>query len=222
MVKLTFKDQIDDFVNRGERLEDPFFTQIEPMSSPIFIPGHLYVFSARRISDSEIPTPSELLSTKEAQKYTLTRPYYDTLPIGVCLSDSSSAVTILNTKIMPIGATQVILNVLWQTLNNTIKKSYTDGGKFISDARDLFKIPEYSQLLGFNQDPFAMASLISKATGGKFNVNYAVNKYQKEDIANPRLIPFHLVPRIAQTNIFSGIQTRALDMDSVISPFIKQ
>ena len=222
MVQLTFKDQIDDFARKGERLEDPFFTDVEPMSEPIFIPGHLYTFFAKGVNDSDIPTPSELLNPKEAEAYTITKPYYDTKPIGICLCETASTVTVLNTKVMPIGAAQVILNVLWQTLNNIIKKSYTDKDTFIGEPRELFKIPEYSQLWAFNQSPFALADLINKATGGKFNVGYAVNKYQKADITNSKLIPFHLVPRIAQTNIFSGIQTRSLSMNSVISSFIKQ
>ena len=64
-----------------------------------------------------------------------------------------------------------------------------------------------------------MVDLFQNASGGKFNVRYAVNKYQKEAITNPKLIPFHLVPRIAQTNIFDGIQTRSISMESVISQF---
>jgi len=73
--------------------------------------------------------------------------------------------------------------------------------------------------MGFNANPFAMVDLFQNASGGKFNVRYAVNKYQKANITNPTLIPFHLVPRIAQTNIFDGIQTRSLSMESVISQF---
>ena len=47
----------------------------------------------------------------------------------------------------------------------------------------------------------------------------SLTEAQKEAITNPKLIPFHLVPRIAQTNIFDGIQTRSISMESVISQF---
>jgi hypothetical protein len=120
---------------------------------------------------------------------------------------------------MPVGSTQVILNILWQTFNNIISKSYSDKGEFISDTRKLYQLPEYTPLMRFNAEPFMMADLFQKASGGRFNIRYAVNKYQKANITNPTLIPFHLAPRIAQTNIFDGIQTRSLSMDSVISQF---
>jgi hypothetical protein len=220
MVQLTFKEQIDHFGRTGGRLEDPFFSDIAAMSEPIFIPAHVYTFSAQRVNDSDIPTPSELLNPAEAKNYTLTRPYHDTKPIGICLNDAQGAVTILNTKVMPVGAAQIILNVLWQTFNNTIKKSYNED-KFIGNARELYKIPEYAGLFGLNSGPFVLADLLDRSTGGKFNIRYAVNKYQKTDITNPKLIPFDQVPRIAQTKIFTGIQTRALNIDSVVSPFIK-
>ena len=104
-------------------------------------------------------------------------------------------------------------------LNSIISKSYDDKGEFIGDTRRLYRLPEYAALIGFNANPFMMADLFQNASGGRFNIRYAVNKYQKANITNPTLIPFHLVPRIAQTNIFDGIQTRSLSMDSVISQF---
>jgi hypothetical protein len=219
MIKPTFSAQIDDFRNKGEKLEDPFFGELSPLPESIFIPAHLYTFFALPVDDQQIPTADQYLDAKEMTKYPIKRPYYDQRPIGICLANDNDSVTILNLKVMPVGSTQVILNILWQTLNGTIRKSYDDKGQFISDTRKLYQLPEYGPLMGFNANPFAMVDLFQNASGGKFNVRYAVNKYQKANITNPTLIPFHLVPRIAQTNIFDGIQTRSLSMESVISQF---
>jgi hypothetical protein len=219
MIKPTFSAQIEDFRNKGERLEDPFFSDVQPLSESIFIPGHVYTFFAQPIDDSQIPTADQYLDAKEMTKYQIKRPYYDQRPIGICLSNNIDSVTILNLKVMPIGATQIILNILWQTLNNIISKSYDDKGQFIGDPRKLYQLPEYAPLMGFNANPFTLADLFQNASGGRFNIRYAVNKYQKANITNPTLIPFHLVPRVAQTNIFDGIQTRSLSMESVISQF---
>ncbi len=219
MIKPTFSAQIEDFRNKGERLEDPFFSDLQPLPESIFIPGHVYTFFAQPVDDSQIPTADQYLDAKEMAKYQIKRPYYDQRPIGICLSNNIDSVTILNLKIMPIGATQIILNILWQTLNNIISKSYDDKGQFIGDSRKLYQLPEYAPLMGFNANPFTLADLFQNASGGRFNIRYAVNKYQKANITNPTLIPFHLVPRVAQTNIFDGIQTRSLSMESVISQF---
>lgn len=219
MIKPTFSAQIDDFRNRGEKLEDPFFSSIPPLPESVFIPGHVYTFFAQPVDDQQIPTADQYLDARELAKYPIKRPYYDQLPIGICLSNSATDVTILNLKVMPVGATQIILNILWQTLNSIISKSYDDKGEFIGDTRRLYQLPEYAPLIGFNANPFTLADLFQNASGGRFNIRYAVNKYQKANITNPTLIPFHLVPRIAQTNIFDGIQTRSLSMDSVISQF---
>ena len=219
MIKPTFSEQIEDFRNKGERLEDPFFSDVQPLPESIFIPGHVYTFFAQPVDDSQIPTADQYLDAKEMTKYQIKRPYYDQHPIGICLSNNIDSVTILNLKVMPIGATQIILNILWQTLNNIISKSYDDKGQFIGDPRKLYQLPEYAPLMGFNANPFTLADLFQNASGGRFNIRYAVNKYQKANITNPTLIPFHLVPRVAQTNIFDGIQTRSLSMESVISQF---
>ena len=219
MIKLTFNDQLSDFVNKGEKLEDPFFSDLGPMPESIFIPGHLYTFFAQPVDDSLIPTPDQYIDNRELAKFPIKRPYYDQRPIGICLSNDAESVVILNIKIMPVGATQIILNILWQTFNNIISKSYTDKGEFINDTRKLYQLPEYAPLVGFNANPFALVELFQNASGGRFNIRYAVNKYQKANIINPTLIPFHLVPRVAQTNIFDGIQTRSLSMESVISQF---
>jgi hypothetical protein len=219
MIKPTFSAQIDNFRNSGERLDDPFFSDIQPLPESIFIPGHVYTFFAQPVDDQQIPTADQYLDAREMAKYPIKRPYYDQRPIGICLANGQTDVTILNLKVMPVGSTQVILNILWQVFNNIISKSYTDKGEFIGDTRKLYQLPEYTPLIGFNANPFALSDLFQNASGGKFNVRYAVNKYQKANITNPTLIPFHLVPRIAQTNIFDGIQTRSLSMDSVISQF---
>jgi len=219
MLKTTFNDQIDFFRNNGEAMEDPFFSDIQPLPESIFIPGHIYTFFAQPVDDSLIPTADQYLDAREMAKYPIQRPYYDQAPIGICLANSETDVTILNLKVMPVGSTQVILNILWQVFNNIISKSYTDKGEFIGDTRKLYQLPEYASLMGFNANPFSLADLFQNASGGRFNIRYAVNKYQKATITNPKLIPFHLVPRIAQTNIFDGIQTRSLSMDSVISQF---
>jgi hypothetical protein len=219
MIKTTFSSQIDDFRSKGEKLEDPFFSELSPLPDSVFIPAHIYTFFALPVDDQQIPTADQYLDAKAMTNYSIKRPYYDQRPIGICLANDAESVTILNLKIMPLGATQVILNILWQTLNSIIRKSYDDKGQFINDTRKLYQLPEYAPLMGFNSNPFAMVDLFQNASGGKFNVRYAVNKYQKEAITNPKLIPFHLVPRIAQTNIFDGIQTRSISMESVISQF---
>lgn len=219
MIKPTFNDQLDDFRNRGEGLGDPFFRDLAPLPESMFIPGHVYTFFAQPVDDSIIPTADQYLDAKELARFPIKRPYYDQMPIGICLSNDVESVVILNLKVMPIGATQVILNVLWQAFNNIISKSYNDKGEFINDTRKLYQLPEYAPLVGFNANPFALVELFQNAGRGKFNVRYAVNKYQKANITNPVLIPFHLVPRVAQTNIFDGIQTRSLSMESVISQF---
>lgn len=219
MLKTTFSDQIDFFRNQGEKMDDPFFSEIAPLPESIFIPGHVYTFFAQPVDDSLIPTADQYLDARELAKYPIKRPYYDQRPIGICLANDAEDVTILNLKVMPVGSTQVILNILWQTFNSIISKSYNDKGEFVGDTRKLYQLPEYTPLMRFNAEPFALANLFQTAGGGRFNVRYAVNKYQKANITNPTLIPFHLVPRIAQTNIFDGIQTRSLSMDSVISQF---
>jgi len=219
MIKPTFNDQIDDFTNKGERLEDPFFGDLAPLPESIFIPGHVYTFFSQPVDDSLIPTPDQYGDPKELAKYPIKRPYYDQRPIGICLANEIDGVVILNLKIMSIGATQIILNILWQAFNNIISKSYNDKGEFIGDTRRLYELPEYAPLIGFNANPFALVEFFQNASGDRFNIRYAVNKYQKATIINPKLIPFHLVPRVAQTNIFDGIQTRSLSMDSVISQF---
>lgn len=219
MIKTTFSAQIDDFRNKGEKMDDPFFGEIQPLPESVFIPGHIYTFFAQAVDDSQIPTADEYLDSKELANYSIKRPYYDQRPIGICLANNQTDVTILNLKVMPVGATQVVLNILWQTLNSIISKSYNSNGEFISDTRTLYQLPDYAPLIGFNSNPFMMADLFQNASGGKFNIRYAVNKYQKANIINPKLIPFHQVPRIAQTNIFDGIQTRSLSMESVISQF---
>jgi hypothetical protein len=219
MIKPTFSAQIEDFIRKGEKLEDPFFSELPPLAESVFIPGHLYTFFAIPVDDQQIPTADQYLDAKEMVKYPIKRPYYDQRPIGICLANDVESITILNLKVIPIGATQVILNILWQTLNSIISKSYDDKDQFINDTRKLYQLPEYAPLMGFNSNPFALADLFQKASGGKFNIRYAVNKYQKANITNPILIPFHLVPRVAQSNIFDGIQTRSLSMESVISQF---
>lgn len=219
MIKTTFSAQIDAFRAAGESMGDPFFRELNPVADSVFIPAHLYTFLARSVDDSTIPSADQYLNPTEMAKYEIKRPYYDQRPIGICLANSQSDVTILNLKVMPVGSTQVILNILWQTLNSIISKSYSDSGVFISDARALYRLPEYAPLIGFNANPFVLADLFQNASGGRFNIRYAVNKYQKADITNPTLIPFHLAPRIAQTNIFDGIQTRSISMESVISQF---
>ena len=221
MVKLTFKEQMDAFVEKGERLEDPFFSELEPISVSAFIPGHIYTFSSKIIDDSLIPTPDDLLDPKVAAGFKIKKPYYDTKPIGICLAESTDSVSILNIKVMPLGAAQVILNIIWQNFNQIINKSYRKDKTFINSAEELYSIPEYAQLYRFNSDPFVLADLLGRVSGNKFNIRHAVNKYQKADIINPKLVPFHLVPRVALVKVFDGIQTRALSMDSIISPFIK-
>jgi hypothetical protein len=219
MIKTTFSEQIDKFRAAGESMDDPFFSELTPVADSVFIPAHIYTFLARPVDDSAIPTADQYLDPRQLSQYAVKRPYYDQRPIGICLANSQTDVTILNLKVMPVGATQVILNILWQTLNSIIRKSYSDSGEFISDTRKLYQLPEYAPLIGFNANPFTLADLFQNASGGRFNIRYAVNKYQKADITNPTLIPFHLAPRIAQTNIFDGIQTRSLSMESVISQF---
>lgn len=221
MVKLTFKEQIDSFLEKGEQLEDPFFSEIEPIQTSAFIPCHIYTFSSKRIDDSLIPTPDDLLDPKIAKGFKINKPYYDARPIGICLAESADSVSILNTKVMPQWAAQVILNIFWQTFNQIISKAYGENGKFIDSAESLYSIPEYAQLFRFNSNPFILADLVSRVSGNKFNIRYAVNKYQKAEIINPKLVPFHLVPRVALTKTLEGIQTRALSMESIISPFIK-
>ena len=86
MIKTTFSSQIDDFRSKGEKLEDPFFSELSPLPDSVFIPAHIYTFFALPVDDQQIPTADQYLDAKAMTEYSIKRPYYDQRPIGIALN----------------------------------------------------------------------------------------------------------------------------------------
>jgi hypothetical protein len=153
------------------------------------IPGHFYSFNVvNALPNDVVPNLSETMSQNDLKQYSIKRPYYDNAPVCLSLGGQDGEI-ILNLKMIPPKLRSVIIRRYLGAVRERLKLFYDD-----SDNLMPFESRLADRLIG----PFLTVNpaFMSKLTG--INLSFALNKYQRENMANIALIDWEDVSKIEQ------------------------
>lgn len=170
-----------------------------------FIPGRFYSLNIV----SNVPNLTEEIVPQLASG----KPYYDLRPCGLVLFHDNWKETtlILNLRTMPIPVSAKLLEAYYEfSAKNGFQNLYRDGKLMPLTERKLI-----------DQRFYLVNTTILSQTIGFSNLNYSINKYNIDDIAEARLIDWDnfgmmVRPRFSQVGLFPD----NLSMERVFEEFI--
>lgn len=170
-----------------------------------FIPGRFYSLNIV----SNVPNLTEEIVPQLASG----KPYYDLRPFGLVLFHDNWKETtlILNLRTMPIPVSAKLLEAYYEfSAKNGFQNLYRDGKLMPLTERKLI-----------DQRFYLVNTTILSQTIGFSNLNYSINKYNIDDIAEARLIDWDnfgmmVRPRFSQIGLFPD----NLSMERVFEEFI--
>lgn len=170
-----------------------------------FIPGRFYSLNIV----SNVPNLTEEIVPQLASG----KPYYDLRPCGLVLFHDNWKETtlILNLRTMPIPVSAKLLEAYYEfSAKNGFQNLYRDGKLMPLTDRQLI-----------DQRFYLVNTTILSQTIGFSNLNYSINKYNIDDIAEARLIDWDnfgmmVRPRFSQVGLFPD----NLSMERVFEEFI--
>lgn len=170
-----------------------------------FIPGRFYSLNIV----SNVPNLTEEIVPQLASG----KPYYDLRPCGLVLFHDNwkEATLILNLRTMPIPVSAKLLEAYYEfSAKNGFQNLYRDGKLMPLTDRQLI-----------DQRFYLVNTTILSQTIGFSNLNYSINKYNIDDIAEARLIDWDnfgmmVRPRFSQVGLFPD----NLSMERVFEEFI--
>ena len=170
-----------------------------------FIPGRFYSLNIV----SNVPNLTEEIVPQLASG----KPYYDLRPCGLVLFHDNWKETtlILNLRTMPIPVSAKLLEAYYEfSAKNGFQNLYRDGKLMPLTDRQLI-----------DQRFYLVNTTILSQTLGFSNLNYSINKYNIDDIAEARLIDWDnfgmmVRPRFSQVGLFPD----NLSMERVFEEFI--
>ena len=170
-----------------------------------FIPGRFYSLNIV----STVPNLTEEIVPQLASG----KPYYDLRPCGLVLFHDNWKETtlILNLRTMPIPVSAKLLEAYYEfSAKNGFQNLYRDGKLMPLTDRQLI-----------DQRFYLVNTTILSQTIGFSNLNYSINKYNIDDIAEARLIDWDnfgmmVRPRFSQVGLFPD----NLSMERVFEEFI--
>lgn len=160
-----------------------------PFSRFRLIPGHFYSFNViNALPNDVVPNLSESMSPVSLKQYPVKRPYYDNYPVCLSLGGPDGEV-VLNLKMIPPKLRSVIIRRYLGAVQERLKLFYGN-----DDTLMPFEQRLNERVIG----PFLTvnAAFMSKLTG--INLSFALNKYQRENMANIALIDWEDVSKIEQ------------------------
>lgn len=192
---MALKD-FEAYINEGTLAKPPVFAnyyfqeEVMGYSRYRLTPGHFYTFTmVNRVPNDFVPNVSEMFNKDQMEKYSVKRPYFDNRPVFLSLgNDGQGGEIILNLKMIPQNRRAQIIRKYLKTVQNQVTKFYR-GEKLMPFNERL--VPE---LIG----PFLSVNtaFMSRLTG--INLSFALNKYQREQMANIGLIDWEDVSKIEQ------------------------
>lgn len=190
MAQIDLKSYIDD----GIALDPPAYANYyfqedsEPYTRARLIPGHFYTFGVvNRVPNDFVPNLSETQTPSQMVQYNHKKPYYDNRP--VCLSlgnDGVGGEIILNLKMIPPKIRSVILRKYLGAVQNQIFQFY--------DGEEL--IPFTERLKRQAMSPFLTVNTAFLSALTSINLSFGLNKYQREQMANVKLIDWENVSMV--------------------------
>jgi len=170
-----------------------------------FIPGRFYSLNIV----SNVPNLTEEIVPQLSSG----KPYYDLRPCGLVLFHDNWKETtlILNLRTMPIPVSAKLLEAYYEfSAKNGFQNLYRDGKLMPLTDRQLI-----------DQRFYLVNTTILSQTIGFSNLNYSINKYNIDDIAEARLIDWDnfgmmVRPRFSQVGLFPD----NLSMERVFEEFI--
>jgi hypothetical protein len=182
---------------KGVPISYYFQEESKAWTFPSLLKGHIFTFDYyEKVDESNIPPLSDYVDAEKRKQYSITRPYFDSKPIGIALGslDGSGDEYILNLKPMPTVMKANVLEVLFKGAIPVIEK-------YGLDPKDLELKPLTKRVADFNYiRPFAelKAHVFSNYLGE--GIYFWVNKYKKEWIRNVKLIDFDVLEKISLSN----------------------
>lgn len=189
-----------------------FLENSEPYQLPYLIPAHVYTFeyldnvdqhAITTIDDYLISnnidqpggidraTRKELTTEIDSKGYQISRPYYDTRPIGLSLGgfNDPGSEYILNIKCSPLAERNRILEILFRGI---VPNMLRNG---INESNEPLPFMKRINNQGYTQPfvSFQMKNLTDYLGSG---IYFWVNKYNKERMRNVRLIDFDQLPKL--------------------------
>jgi len=186
---------LDSYITDGTIAESSHYANYyfqeegKPFNRFKLIPGHFYSFNVvNALPNDVVPNLSETFSPKSLNQYQVKRPYYDNSPVCLSLGGSDGEI-ILNLKMIPPKLRSVIIRRYLRTVQERLKLFYGNDGQLI---------PFENRLNEKTIGPFLTVNpaFMSKLTG--INLSFALNKYQRENMANISLIDWEDVSKIEQ------------------------
>jgi hypothetical protein len=153
------------------------------------IPGHFYSFSVvNRLANDMVPNLSETKTPKSLEQYLIKKPYYDNRPVCLSLGGEDGEI-ILDLKMIPQKIRSVIIRRYLTVIKDRLKLFYEQTDTIIPFEKRLV-----SNLIG----PFLSINpaFMFRLTG--FDLSFALNKYQRENMTNLVLIDWEDVSKIEQ------------------------
>lgn len=180
-----------------------FQEESQPYNRQSLVPGHFYTFTVvNRVPNDLVPNESETKSALTMEKYPVKRPYYDNRPVCLSLGNNGGGGEIvLNLKMIPPKFRSIIIRKYMSVIKDRLQGFYQEDEL----------MPFIQRLRPDTIGPFlnVNAAFLSKLTG--MNLSFALNKYQREQMANVGLIDWEDVSKIERidyrTDPFIAVKT---------------
>ncbi len=186
---------LDSYITDGTVAESSHYANYyfqeegQPFNRFRLIPGHFYSFNVvNALPNDVVPNLSETFNPESLKQYSVKRPYYDNYPVCLSLGGADGEI-VLNLKMIPPKLRSVIIRRYLGAVRERLKLFYGNDDKLI---------PFESRLNERTIGPFLTVNpaFMSKLTG--INLSFALNKYQRENMANIALIDWEDVSKIEQ------------------------
>lgn len=194
------KDMIQDV-----EIKDPYAIVAERGTgfSPMLLPGHLFALNINMpfaITENMLPLNKHEHNKEKDDKFFINEePYYDTMPIGLCLkTHNQHKVKILNLSVIPPLYRYKILETYYQVMKSAINSGYEeDLSKEKLPMLDRLKESNYiGPFMGVN------TRFIQQITG--INLRFAINKYNVDTLKSVKLLDWDSLPEITKMNVSEG------------------
>lgn len=170
-----------------------------------FLPGRFYSL--------QVVSPVPDLSEKIIPSLNVGRSYYDLNPIGLVLFHDNwkETVLILNLKVMPPGASATFLEAFYRlAAQNGLARLFKEGKLLSLEERNTIDQRFYL----FTPSVFSQALRIA-------NLNYAINKYNMDQIAGAKLIDWDNFGKLINPKSSTrGMFPETLNLANVYEEFI--
>jgi len=145
------------------------------------------------------------------------RPYYDIDPIGLCLYyegwAQSESILMLNLKVIPPAICDKLLEAYYNfAMLNGLKSLYSSKGELLPS----------SERSGLDQPFYLVPPTILANSIGATNLNYAINKYNINNIISVKLIDWDNLGMLVKPRLSSrGLYPEPFNFEIMYDQFIK-